>query len=523
MMRKSLTLILPVIIFLSILIPYITYLPMWDSGSYLSQCVLDAVSKPFNLLAFNCSNHGSIAFGLIYGLGQYISFGNSLLMHLTSFALLIIGFYFYHATLKHFFSDKYTILLGMLLLCLNPAIVANAINPTPDLTVLVFSIICLWAFLSNKLKYAAYAGVALVFSKESGVLFYTLSCVLYLLFNGFSKHRIREFAYLFLPFFAYALFAWYKMHYAQANLLFQGTSIIFLIKRLFFIDLSSFYDPTIFSAFYAIFILNFQWVVALTMIVGIAAVYVKRRSGQKTQYPFNNRDIMFVLLLMVSLSYVLSRYPHFLNIRYYILVFPLSVLVCLLTLQAANLPYWRVVMAGLLPLLFISCFYTIDPVSRALMGTFNFGRYQLLNMTSRTGECCGYGRDQLIYNLQHTELQTLLNKFARQVKLGRSDAIVADKEADFIVYERLGAPRFISALCLNHNNKPSITQNFEILKAWASYSRSARIYYPQLPNLNSLAFTQTVLNNLKPVGVTRVNHAGYEMSVMQLELEVFYA
>lgn len=44
------------------------------------------------------------------------------------------------------------------------------------------------------------------------------------------------------------------------------------------------------------------------------------------------------------------------------------------------------------------------------MGTFDFGTHKMLKMTSLTGECCGYGRDQLVYNLEFVHLQRTFRK-----------------------------------------------------------------------------------------------------------------
>jgi hypothetical protein len=42
-----------------------------------------------------------------------------------------------------------------------------------------------------------------------------------------------------------------------------------------------------------------------------------------------------------------------------------------------------------------------------LWGTFPVGTHRLLRTTSLTGECCGWGRDQLAYNLEFTTLAGL--------------------------------------------------------------------------------------------------------------------
>ncbi len=527
-MRQSITLTLPIGVFLIILFPYLNYIPMWDSGNYLSHCVLKAVNQPFNIMAFNCSNHGSIVFGLFYGALQYISFGNSLCLHLTSFALLITGFYFYHAILKHFFKDKPTIFIGMALMCWNPAVVANAINPTPDLVVLVFSIICLWAFINQRIGYAALSGLALLFSKESGIVYYGLCSFLYLTLHYSAATNRRDFLLknilmLSWPFVIYGLFCWYKTTYLQSNLLFHDTSILFLINQIFLVAPVTDERFSNFSAFYAVFLLNFQWIVAAGILIGvISSRFGKQDANRDFFRPFDRKDCMYIFLLALLLVYVLSRYPHYLNVRYYLPVFPLTTLLFIYVLHRANFYRWRIFASVLCGLFVLSCFYTIDPVSRWFFGTFNFGSHALLNLPARTGECCGYGRDHLIYNLQHTELQTLLQQFAAQVELNKNDVIVADDLANFFVYERLMAhPHHAYALCLKRNDTAVISKDFAEMELRSAVNQSTRLFYPMLPNLKTEEFTQEVMSHLLPVQITRMSHNGYALNVMQLKAESF--
>ncbi|MEZ4548259.1 MAG: hypothetical protein R3B51_11315 [Thermodesulfobacteriota bacterium] len=63
------------------------------------------------------------------------------------------------------------------------------------------------------------------------------------------------------------------------------------------------------------------------------------------------------------------------------------------------------VLAAVLILLGVSSLRTVDPVSKRIMGTFNFGSHEILDMAS-FGDARGYhGRDQLVYNFEFTEIQ----------------------------------------------------------------------------------------------------------------------
>ncbi len=58
----------------------------------------------------------------------------------------------------------------------------------------------------------------------------------------------------------------------------------------------------------------------------------------------------------------------------------------------------------------LSIWRTTDPISRSIFGTFKFGDHEMLRMTSLTGECCGYGRDQLVYSLEFAQFHYVADK-----------------------------------------------------------------------------------------------------------------
>jgi hypothetical protein len=88
------------------------------------------------------------------------------------------------------------------------------------------------------------------------------------------------------------------------------------------------------------------------------------------------------------------------------------------------------VLATVAVLLAASATRTIDPVSRRLWGTFRFGEHELLRATSMTRECCGYGRDQLVYNLQFTAFAEAQDALYAQLRPGLATAFVVQDYAN---------------------------------------------------------------------------------------------
>jgi hypothetical protein len=64
-------------------------------------------------------------------------------------------------------------------------------------------------------------------------------------------------------------------------------------------------------------------------------------------------------------------------------------------------------------------------------GTFRAGDRELLRVTSITGECCGYGRDQLAYNLEFTALAELQDVLFARIRPSEQTIFVAHDEANW--------------------------------------------------------------------------------------------
>src|SRR4029077_13952844 len=126
----------------------------------------------------------------------------------------------------------------------------------------------------------------------------------------------------------------------------------------------------------------------------------------------------------------LTRYETYLNVRYLLPIAALLILsfaVGFLILCAR--PFVRVVVLGFAFLLVLgSAFRTIDPVSRALWGTFPFGRHPLLALTSWNNECCGFSRDQLVYNLEYLQFDRIETLIFRDLRPNTTTTFVAHPE-----------------------------------------------------------------------------------------------
>jgi hypothetical protein len=162
------------------------------------------------------------------------------------------------------------------------------------------------------------------------------------------------------------------------------------------------------SALALVFVVGFLWIPSAIIAVdaAVAAARAAARRGPRGLPGANRELVAFTLAMTGTLAWLLTRYETFSNARYYLPVYPLLLVAACCALVRLGVPrrVREAAIAVVTVLLAASATRTLDPVSRRLWGTFRFGDRELLHVTSITRECCGYGRDQLAYNLEFTAL-----------------------------------------------------------------------------------------------------------------------
>jgi hypothetical protein len=175
-------------------------------------------------------------------------------------------------------------------------------------------------------------------------------------------------------------------------------------------------------------VLNFAWVT--TLIVAVAVIAVLTRTGTRRLLAetlrFASTPTGCVTLVVLVSAFALTRFASYANSRYLLAVITLSLVPLFAALQAFRLDasVRRAILTALCLLLGVSNVRTIDPISRALYGTFAFGDHEMLRMTSITHECCGPGRDQLVYSPEFTNLEQLASDALETIVPGDSTLIV---------------------------------------------------------------------------------------------------
>jgi hypothetical protein len=279
----------------------------------------------------------------------------------------------------------------------------------------------------------------------------------------------------------------------RANVLWGSDSAQLLVDM--FLRLEA--DPFAASALALVFVVGFLWVpsaiVAVDGIVG--AVRGVRRLAARAVPGASTELVTFVAAMTGTLAWALTRYETFSNARYYLPVYPLVLIVACCALVRLGVP--RRAREGAIALIVVllaaSTTRTVDPVSRWLWGTFPFGDRALLHVTSITGECCGYGRDQLAYNLEFTAFAAVQDELYARIRPTDKTVFVMHDYADLYTVGALDARTRRRTLRRTDIVRPAVVK--ASLAAVAAQMRLAddwTAWFLEFPNMDHSAYVAPV-------------------------------
>jgi hypothetical protein len=468
-------LLLSLAVALALRAPHLDFVPLWDGRQYFDECVEPAFGPPFRPLALNCFGHPSIVYMLLATSLQWFDFGNPVLLQIPALLLSLSAIVAFHRIVRSIFGERNAAERGLVTLAFSslPGWTAVSVSFTPDFGVFVGF---LWVFallLERRVLAASFAGVFLALSKEMGLL-------LFLVLAGIAgAERLLEVrrerrgsgpllrlaplalppAAYFLNRFALAATGGPTSWAPQA----RGPSLLAVFLRFDFTDAA-------YGAYMAdLFVQSFLWIPASVLLGWMLLVVVRVLRRREIGLPpeLDRRASGFALAVALAALYVLTRYPTYNNLRYVLPGLPVVLLASAVALRCVvGSPGARKAGLALFTgLSLLSCVRTVDPVSLHLFGRFRFGRHDLLAMTALTGECCGFGRDQLTYNLEFTRFGTLQDELWPRLLPDRH-VVGANHQADWYLFGRLdeatlrrtlrkeGSFRLLPATVLNLAGKP---------------------------------------------------------------------
>lgn len=468
---------------------YWNYYPLWDAAIYY-ECALDAAKTTVNPRAFNCAGHPTMGYLWLPGvltryLGEtyrvFLAY-NALLGWLMSLAIADIARRLLKGP-RH--AIDLLLVVGSAMYC--PVVVSSILQLTPDFGVLVFLTLSANAFMRERLLLAIAWGVLAGLSKESGALLFGVQLIVYITVYGLRAPNLpsrkvraiwRRSPLVLIPLLG--------LGSALAYVLAKGSTVLWAqvdlmgVVRQF--TTISFMDNVLPASLSTIFVLNCMWIPATILLVCFA-FWLWRKLVLALPEP-SSRDpaFEFIAAVFVLELLLLTRFRTFTNVRYYLPVFPWILLLAARgTLELGVPRALRLVAQGVVLLAVgFSNFRSFDPISAELFGTMRFGEHRLFRITSLTKECCGLGRDQLVYNLEFAEMDRLLRQALPFVLGGRDHAVAVHPEADWKLFDSIDPETLRRATPRPGSFKLPYTHTWAV---GAAPVKPEKIYYIALPNM----------------------------------------
>jgi hypothetical protein len=530
--------------FLVLLIPFLETVPPWDAGWYTA-CLLNATEAKFQFRNFNCVGHTSFGYMLLLAIGQYLDFGNMVLLHGTNIFLWYLAILSFYGILRTLWSDEKLrdeqALLSIALLFM-PTISANLLHLNLDFGVLAFALPTVFFLVRGEFFYSAIAGTLMAFSKETGAALYVV--ILIALGMGafkarhldFFKNRVRA-AFIIAPLALYGARIIYRVLRApELNIFYTEEGLNFQEKPLLemVFDLNIF-EPSFRAYLIDVFILQFQWIFTLGILLGLVVIPVQALLRAKTGNPNSTQSEggggrslriapnLFVTLLLLGTLYLLTRHRPFNHVRYLLCTAPMLLLVFHSVSIRSLRPAIRRGAIWVSIFLFVfSSVSTIDPVSKYLVGTFNFGDRPILNMSSaffvpNALHTAGFNRDELVYNLEYTRMLDL------------SDAVFRDIDLDgkLTIMGSVGS-RFFWPGLVNETSRRRTARRTAVFKPHyfedvAEFShvveKPETLYYLEFPNMVTPAQLTLLHQWYDYVDTRRYSLGGYALNVHVFKIQ----
>jgi len=509
----------------------VSYVPMWDGFVY-AEAINDAVAAP-SLEGLRLAGHASQAYAALAVALQAIAPGSVWPLLVLNAALLVTACVGFHRLLALAFPEPLRSVERALLtaaFALQPSLLAAVVQPGLDLPVVPGIIWCTVFMLERRWVATILVGIVTAFTKESAVLLYAVLLATYGVWTfirttGSIRVRFVEvlrLAPLAVPGIVFGLYLLWRKQSAVAGepvVWNAGTAMInqSLVRQLLVPRI----DRYLASFLAMMGILNFAWIATAFTAAG-AVVYTRRlvragtaRLAARELINGASSVVGFLVLFTGAAVFALTRLATYANSRYVLPIIALLFLLCYASLVTlVRSPRIREgILGAFAVLLMISSVRTIDPVSRALYGTFAVGDRELLRMTSITRECCGSGRDQLVYNLEFTTLERLTSDALESVSARDSTVIVIPDSTDWFIATRVDPVSHRRTVTRDGAVSPLVIEDDSLRKADLLVTRAVFIALPNAGADRALA----ALSERYVVGPERRHRRGpYALSVYPL-------
>jgi hypothetical protein len=511
--------------FVTLVVSRSQYVPIWDSWVY-GQCIVDAAERPLALQKLGCAghfSHGYVALQVLFQLAGMTGISGILLCNALVGTLGILSVYSIARSLYHHPDYRLECALISCTWAVHPMLLASAVFVNIDYAVGNFALVALALLLRRRFLSCAMAGLLLAFSKEVGIAVYAILLLGYALAAVAARHRGGRAAvigfrvgllWLALPLFTTPIYLFVRR--TEGGRLWGGASLWTILDQLTTWQLLA---PNTLAMAGAIFVLNFSWVTT----VAIVWCMIKRvvSWGSVRTLPditgSHPRYVVCVLWSTALVVFVLTRLQTYVIVRYFLVLFPFLLLSALCALF--RLSFGRVLRRSLLVLmtclLAASSVRTIDPVSKRLYGTFRFDEHELLAMTSLNHECCGYGLDQLVYNLEFVHFHEAIEALQIYAHPSMDLPLVVAESTDWYLMHRMDTRTYRRSLA---GPGTRAVPHFEAMPLAFHPNAPREIWYLALPTVDNSGPLQLLGKRYRVVQKHKFGQSGYLVEGYRMQL-----
>lgn len=484
--------------------PALGSVPMWDGWVY-AKCVLDAVYGE-SLRTLACAKHPTQGYlGVLY-LTQWLDRGSAALLHLTNLGFHAAALWGVQQTLRRLIprpEHRTLRLLGLLGAAVQPVVLGSLFHTNPDVGVYAYAMVVLGALCSRRWLIVYLATFGLAFSKETGIaVALVLAIAAPLLDPRWRSWRIARASWVPILV-AVGWVAWPIITGGRRVWAGTGEGANFRGFAPFGWD-----DPTFHGYLFGIFALNFRWILTAITIVGAVVLWRRRRSEPTTSLrEWAQQPLIVVSAVTVVTTLGLTSYHTFQNLRYLLVLYPLWLIVALAVVSRSVTHPARSQALGATILLsqLVAVWGSWDPISRLYHGSFDAGGRSFYELTARTGECCGFGQDQLVYNLEYTNFSKAQDALFAQLPIGDSVIFVSPKSVSWHPFAALDSATHRRTLHRDESYLPDYHEETRLLRKVAKIER---FWFIIPPNADSRAERAAVERYYAPVEEITGSHGG---------------
>ncbi|MDD3040490.1 hypothetical protein [Bacteroides sp.] len=397
-------------------------LPRWDTETYANTIIVACEKFDLSITSFienfRLASHISHAYGALLAMGYY-AIPNSVVgirivnIILTIFAIIFLYRYFVE---QYPMRKRSTIALTISLFFVAPLNLGLFESIGLDYALLVFLIYIFYFQHTKKYILTTFFSCCLIFSKETGaILFcgYWLGYICSILMNQKGKlkdkfHQIVKSPLIWGAFISGCVFMFYQIYIRFFSQVKQwGESIqdnnSGSPNNVFGFDVSY-----ILLKFKTFFVLNFNWVLSIIIIVALIFLIKKGRVRQTIKSNTDKLPLLFSVFFFCGFSCLYITYN---NSRYNFCVEFLLFFVVIHILLRSNLTTLKIRMGTicLSAIMLLQTYFTVDPISKMMFKTINSG--SVVSMLSTAWhKRPSLEADVTCYNYQHTFLDKAYDK-----------------------------------------------------------------------------------------------------------------